>query len=77
MTPGALGVIDRPVRAGDLPFIHQRCLLMSTNPGDAPLLSGLYGEEAAAASIAIQTAPEPESVVEPCGGDGLKTRLEK
>ena len=78
MTTGALGVMDRPVvRAGDLPFIHQKCLLTTTNPGDTPLLSELFGEGAAASGLASATPAVEEGVQEPCPGDGPKTRLEK
>ena len=78
MTTGALGVMDRPVaQAGDLPFLHQKCLLMSTTPGDTPLLSELFGEGAASSSLASATPAVEEGVEAPCKGDGFKTRLEK
>ena len=52
-------------------------LLMTTNPGDAPLLSGLYGEDAPAAIAQMAPEVDPASIEEPCGGDAPKTRLEK
>ena len=80
MTAGALGVMERPVaRENDLPFIVQKCLLMTTNPGGTPLLSELFGVGAAAASApaSATTVQEEGVIVEPCPGDGSKTRLEK
>ena len=78
MTSGALGVMDRPVaQPGDLPFLQDKSLLMSTNPGDTPLLSGLFGEGAASSSLPSATPAVEEGVEEPCKGDGPKTRLQK
>ena len=78
MTSGALGVMDRPVaQPGDLPFLQDKSLLMSTNPGDTPLLSGLFGEGAASSSLPSATPAVEEGLEEPCKGDAPKTRLER
>ena len=52
---------------------------MSTNPGDTPLLSELFGQAGAASSSLANTTPAVEEVgvEEPCKGDAPKTRLEK